>query len=529
MSEVKETKAQRVERIKREKDGLDVLADIHRYAATGEPVDPEDIDRFKWYGLYTQNATLKSEDDPETYFMLRIKLESGLLTPAQVRCLGEISREYARNTADLTTRQDVQFHWIRVADLPAIFEKLARVGLSSSLAAGDVPRNVVSCPVNGIDHGDVADVRHLVEAVNGFFRNNRDFSNLPRKFKIGISGCSKDCISHEVQDLAFVAVPDESGAIVYEVHVGGGLAKNRRIADYIGRTPEAGVLAIAQAVGRIFRDHGNRENRDKARLGHLVEAWGVEKFAAELERESGVSLLPAKPRDITPYGHRGHFGLQPSKRGGYSFIGCAILSGHIGGEGLLSLADLIETHGAGSVKATTTQNLVVLDVPVASAAALAEALNRAGLGASPSVFRARTLACTGLNFCKFAVSETKGLAEKIVAHLERYFPEFTEPVSISVTGCPNSCSHPHIVDIGLLGAMVKRNEENIRGFELIYGGYLEGEKSHFGRKTGIKITPEEAPLVIESLLREYSISGAASFREYILEKTRENETLPALA
>jgi len=200
-----ETKAERVERIKVEKDGFDVLDDIIRYAQTGEEIHPEDLDRFKWYGLYTQNKNLQG-DDEKTYFMLRIKVEQGYLSSEQLLEVAKISKEFARDTADLTTRQDVQFHWIEIENLPEIFQRLERVGLSVTGASGDCPRNIVSCPVNGIDKEQIDDVRDLVDALNDLYRANREFSNLPRKFKVGVSGCNKHCISHEVQDLTFTAV-----------------------------------------------------------------------------------------------------------------------------------------------------------------------------------------------------------------------------------------------------------------------------------------------------------------------------------
>ncbi|MCK9374465.1 MAG: nitrite/sulfite reductase, partial [Sulfuricurvum sp.] len=229
-----ETKAQRVERIKSEKDGLDVLDDIARYAISGEEIDPEDIDRFKWYGLYTQNKNLQGPEDETLYFMLRIKVEGGYLNREQLAEIGKISKELARDTADLTTRQDIQFHWIKVTDLPQIFARLAAVGLSTIEAAGDCPRNIVCCPVNGIDKDQVDDVRDLVDALNDLYRENRAFSNLPRKFKVGVSGCSKHCLSHEVQDLTFTAAKRQNGGIEFSVSVGGGQASNRRIADHIG-------------------------------------------------------------------------------------------------------------------------------------------------------------------------------------------------------------------------------------------------------------------------------------------------------
>lgn len=524
-----ENKAARIERIKKERDGLDVFEGIIRYARSGAEPHPEDIDRFKWYGLYTQNRNLQAEDDATLYFMLRVKLEEGKITAEQLRTLGYISTTYAQRSADFTTRQDLQFHWIQLRHLPAIFKLLEYVGLSSALAAGDCPRNVVSCPVNGLDHEEVADVRHLVQAVNDLFRENRAFSNLPRKFKIGISGCSRHCISHEIQDLSFTAVEHPSGRILFDVSVGGGLAKNRRIASHIGYVDADRVVDVARAVATLYRDEGNRENRSKARLGHLLDAWGVERFVERLHAVLGFELIAPLAQHYTPSTRRGHFGVTAAKIPGKSIIGCAVTSGRIGGHALLRLAKILERHRAETIKLTTSQNFVILDAPSSRVGAIVAELEEAGLSAFPTPFKARTLACTGLNFCKFAVSETKDLARCIVEFLNRRFPDFSEPVSISVNGCPNACAHPHTADIGMVGTVLKRGDVRVNGFELIFGGHLEGEKSVFGEKSGIKVAPEEAAGVIESLLLQYQVSGYGSFGTFLRERAYDTTAIPAVA
>lgn len=522
-----ETKAQRVERIKTEKDGLDVLDDIIRYALSGEAINSEDIDRFKWYGLYTQNKNLQGPEDETLYFMLRIKLEGGYLNCSQLSEIGKISKELAQNTADLTTRQSIQLHWIKVTDLPQIFSRLASVGLSTIEASGDCPRNIVCCPVNGIDKDQIDDVRDLVEALNDLYRGNRAFSNLPRKFKIGVSGCSKHCISHEVQDLAFTAVKRQNGRIEFSVSVGGGQASNCRIAEHIGYIQRKDVVAIAQSVAKIYRDYGRRDNRLKARLGHLIEEWGVERFVSELQSDSGVTFDPYDAAQFTQYPRRSHFGIFESTKAGYNTIGYAIVGGRIGGERLLCLGDILKFYGAEGIVLTTTQNIVVQGVPAEVTQAFTETLEAAlDLEVNPSVFEARTLTCTGLNFCKFAVSETKNLAIEVVAHLESRFKGFSEPISININGCSNACAHPHIVDLGFIGAIVKRDEEKFKGFDLIVGGHLEGEQSRFAVKTGIKVTSDEVAPLIESLIEEYESRQSRDFGNFLLEKYRYEPTIP---
>jgi sulfite reductase (ferredoxin) len=514
----KESKAQRVERIKKEKDGLDVLQDIYLYAVTGEEVHPEDIDRFKWYGLYSQNRNLQAEDDPTLYFMLRIKLVGGQLTLPQLKMVTEISEKYARGTGDFTTRQDLQLHYIRVADLPEIFRLLDTVGLNTIFAAGDVPRNVVSCPVNGVDHEEIADVRDIVEKINEELKGNRAFSNLPRKFKIGVNGCSKNCMHHEMQDLSFNAVKQENGKIQFAVSVGGGLASNRRIADHIGFIAPSQILPLTKAVIKIYRDNGNRENRRKARLGHIIEEWGIEKFRDELQENLPFKIKDANDIEYVHSKFREHFGINESKEEGKSFIGCALNSGHIGSDGLNKLVELFEKYEATALRATVTQNIIITSVPTANAKAMADELQEAGISPFPSNFKARVQACTGLDFCKFAISETKGVAKDIVEHLEAKFPDFGERVAISVNGCPNSCAHPHISDIGLVGTKVKKDGKPVVGFEMYVAGFLHADKSEYAQKTSIKFAQEDAKENIENLIAEYQNSDFTNIRDYLLSK-----------
>ncbi|MGE4395822.1 MAG: nitrite/sulfite reductase [Sulfurimonas sp.] len=510
----KETKAQRVERIKREKDGLDVLEDIYRYAKSGEEIDPEDIDRFKWYGLYTQNRNLQEREDRTLYFMLRVKLEGGRMDLNQLEAALEVSKRYARGTADFTTRQDLQFHFIKVEDLPAIFSCLSEAGLTTAFAAGDVARNVVTCPVSDVDKERLYDVEAITKEVNDYFDANREISNLPRKYKVGISGCSKHCTSHEIQDLSFNAKKDKDGRVLFDVSVGGGLASNKRIASHLGYIEPHQVVAVAKAVTEIYRDHGNRENRNRARLGHLLDSWGIEKFIEILHSKLDFTLQLDDMQKYTPYAYREHFGIHKSIKEGRSYIGCAINGGKIGANGLSGLIKIAKKYGITSIRATTAQNFVITDLPSENAVFVVEELKEIGIDAEPSPFKARTLSCTGINFCKFAVSETKDLAAKLVEHLERKFPLFEERLSFSVNGCPNSCAHPHIVDIGLLGCKVKRGAESVPGFELILGGNLEGEQSSFGRKTGIRFAADDTFVVVESILESYQASHYKNFYDY---------------
>ena len=510
----KETKAQRIERIKRQKDGLDVLDDIYRYAKSGKEIDPEDIDRFKWYGLYTQNRKLQAEDDDTLYFMLRVKLEGGRLDLKGLEAVAEISRRYARGTADFTTRQDLQFHFVSVKDLPAIFAKLDEAGLTTAFAAGDVARNVVTCPVSDVERKRIYDVEAITKELNDYFDANREISNLPRKYKVGISGCSKHCSSHEIQDLSFNARKNEDGRVLFDVSVGGGLASNKRIASHLGYIEPYQVLAIAKAVTEIYRDHGNRENRNRARLGHLLDSMGVERFMEILHSKVDFTLQLDDVQKYTPYAKREHFGIHKSIGEKRSYIGCAINGGKIGAEGLEGLIKIAKKYGITAIRATTTQNFVITDLPSENADAAAKELQEIGIDADPSPFRAKTLSCTGMNFCKYGISETKDLSTRLVEHLEEKFPDFKQRLSFSVNGCPHSCAHPHIVDIGLLGCKVKQGAGSVSGFELVLGGNLEGTNSSFGKKTGIRFAADDALRVVESIVGSYEASHYKNFYDY---------------
>ncbi len=525
----KENAAKRIERIKLEKDGLSVLADIHEYSKGDKEIDPEDIDRFKWYGLYTQNKNLQDDDDENLYFMLRLKVEHGSVNIEQLRCVSEISKEFGRGTADFTTRQTIQIHFLHVTNLPEIFERLKSVGLSSVYAAGDVPRNVATCPVSGVDHDEIYDTTALAVEINDYLRGNKDLVNLPRKYKIGISGCAKHCMGHEIQDLSFTAVKFDD-EVLFDVNVGGGLGSNKQIAKHLGYIRAGDVLKVTQVVSETYRDEGLRENRRKARLGHLIDTWGIDKFRDVIEEKLGFNFLEREIPAYTPYAKREHFGIHTSAQEGESYVGCAVNGGHIGAGGLSNIADVLETYGATTIKITNTQNFVVKDVPSKNAKALATKFEDFDIEVFPSPFKARTISCTGIRFCKFAIAETKNQAIELASYLEEKFPHFEENVSISLNGCPNSCAHPHVVDIGLLGAKVKNEEgKSVPGFEIILGGNLEGEVSNFGLKTGIKILPEKINTTVENIITQYMDSEQKGLNTFLKENIVNKKFIDSLS
>ena len=525
----RETAAQRIQRIKDEKNGLAVIADIEKYSKDSTlEIDPEDIDRMKWYGLYTQNKNLQDKGDDGLYFMLRLKIEKGSVNVEQLRELSKISYEFARETATLTTRQNIQFHHIAMKDLPIIFARLKSVGLSSIYAAGDVPRNILTCPVMGIDHDEIIDINDAVTKLNSYFRGNKDLVDLPRKYKVGISACSKHCMGHEIQDLSFTAV-SLNNEILFDVSVGGGLASNKQIASHLGYIKENQILEMTKAITCIYRDYGLRENRKKSRLGHLIRSWGFEKFKRKVEKNITFSLQNYEIQNYTPYSKREHFGIHVSKVKNKSYIGFAINGGHLRASGLENIANSLEKFGANSIKITNTQNFIVSDVPSVNAHLLIKELAYYNIDGNPSAFKARTISCTGMEFCKFAISETKSKAIELTKFLENRFPNFNDTLSVSLNGCPNSCAVPHVVDIGLLGIKMKNeNGETVPGFELILGGNLEGSKSTFGEKTKIKILPENVNKTVEKLILSYIDSDYTILHNFMKEKINDEEFLSRL-
>ena len=506
---------------KKNDDGLNVrqrIIDV--YAKRGfDSIDPADLrGRFRWYGLYTQRrpgidggktGSLEPEELDDRYFMLRVRIDGGQLSHDQLRAVADISDRYARGTADITDRQNVQYHWIRIEDVPAIWDTLEAVGLSSTEACGDTPRVMLGCPLAGIDAGEVIDATPQIEATTARWVGDPAFSNLPRKFKSAMSGCAAQCTVHEINDIAFVGVTGPYGEPGYDLWVGGGLSTNPMIAKRLGAFVQPDqVPEVWAGVTSVFRDYGYRRLRHRARLKFLIADWGPEKFLEVLEKEYlGYALPEGAPPPPPRDGRRDHVGVHQQRDGRY-YVGFAPRVGRMSGAALGQVADLAARYGSGRVRTTTEQKMVILDVPEGNVAELTAALDRADLPASPSVFRRHTMACTGIEFCKLAIVETKARAGQVIAELERRMPDFTEPVTINVNGCPNSCARIQTADIGLKGSLVTAPDgTQTEGFQIHLGGSLgggDGSSSGFGRKIrGLKTTADELPDYLERVLRRF--------------------------
>jgi sulfite reductase (ferredoxin) len=527
---------------KKNDDGLNVrqrIIDI--YSKHGfDSIDPADLrGRFRWYGLYTQRkpgidggktATLEPEELDDRYFMLRVRIDGGLLTSQQLRVIAGISRDYARGTADVTDRQNIQLHWIEIESVPAIWEALESVGLDTTEACGDTPRVVLGCPLAGVDADEVIDATPQIAAINERFIGDTEFSNLPRKFKTSVSGCPGQCTHHEINDVAFAGVRHPvTGEAGYDLWVGGGLSTNPMLAKRLGAFVKPGqVPEVWAAVTGVFRDYGYRRLRNRARLKFLVADWGPQRFREVMEKEYLGYALPDGPAPLTPAsGDRDHIGIRPQSDGRY-YVGFAPRVGRLDADALFAIAELAERYGSGRVRTTAQQKMVIVDVPADSTEALAAELEAADLRVRPSAFRRHTMACTGIEFCKLAIVETKARAVSLIDELERRLPDFGVPVTINVNGCPNSCARIQTADIGLKGLLVTEEGGNqVEGFQVHLGGTLSGgdaADSGFGRKVrGLKTTAEGLPDYVERVLRRFQQARAdgESFAAWTLRASEE--------
>jgi len=529
------------EKFKLEDDALNVRARVEQvYAKEGfDSIPAEDLHgRLRWWGLYTQRkqgidggrtATLEPHELEDRYFMLRIRIDGGALTTGQLRVVGQISHDFARDTADLTDRQNIQLHWVRIEDAPEIWSRLEAVGLWTTEACGDCPRVVLGSPVAGISRDELIDPTWAIEEIKRRFIGSPDFSNLPRKFKTALSGMLTNDVVHEINDISFVGVEHPELGPGFDLWVGGGLSTDPRLAERLGVfVAEAEVPDVWAGVASLFRDYGYRRARHKARLKFLLADWGVEKFRRILEKEYLYRALPDGPAP-QPSAERGdHIGVHEQKDGRF-YIGTAPLVGRVSGTTLLELADLVEAHGSQRVRLTPHQKLLVLDIEQSQVELVVEALNGLGLEARPSLFRRHTMACTGIEYCKLAIVETKGLAAKTVATLEDRLADIIEaidvPLTINVNGCPNSCARIQVADIGLKGQLVTdANGNQVGGFQVHLGGTL-GLDAGFGRKVrGLKTTEDQLPVYVERVVRNF-VSDREPGERFATWALRANEDL----
>jgi sulfite reductase (ferredoxin) len=518
------------EQSKKDDNPLNVRARIENvYAHRGfDSIDKSDLrGRFRWWGLYTQRkpgidggktATLEPEELEDSYFMLRVRIDGGQLTVEQLRAIGELSTTYARDTADMTDRQNVQYHWIRVEDMPAIWERLEGVGLHTQEACGDCPRVILGSPVAGIAVDEIIDGTSAIERIEREFIGDPAYSNLPRKFKTAISGHPSHDTVPQINDIAFVGVVHPEHGPGWDLWVGGGLSTNPMLAQRVGAwIPDAEVPEVWGAVASVFRDYGYRRLRARARIKFLIADWGVEKFREVMETEYLKRPLIDGPSPELPETPGDHVGVHEQKDGKF-YIGLAPVVGRVSGTLLSQLADVAERYGSDRIRTTAHQKLVLLDIAESDVEAAVADLSAIGLEARPSAWRQHTMACTGIEFCKLAIVETKVRAADLINEMEKRVPELDTPITVNVNGCPNSCARIQTADIGLKGMLVlDENGDQVEGFQVHLGGAL-GLEAGFGRKLRAhKVTGDHLADYVEKLSRTYleQRDDAESFARWV--------------
>ncbi len=541
-------KLNKVEAIKQAKDGLDVWSDIHAYAVKEVPpladdrkeqflkaggradeltaaarqavITEEDFVRMRWFGMYQQLPNIG-------HFMMRIRIPNGFVTPEQLREIGNLSAKYGRGFGDITTRQCIQLHWLTIEAFPDIFVRLESVGLVSKFACGDTPRNVVGCPLAGVLAAETIDATPEVAAVNKMFLDgNKEFSNFPRKFKTALAGCHLHCHQPQINDIGVFGVKrispitgkEERG---YGIMVGGGLSTQPYMAQGLRAfiTPDQ-LPAVCRGIAHIFRDHGYREKRTRARMKYLVADWGWQKFRDYLEDDIGFKLTH-DPNIVSPeYApHTDHMGSGPQKQPGLSYIGVPVERGRITSDQMLAAAEIAQAFGKGKAQIglSNKQNLLFMNIPTEHVTEMCKKLDGVGLTPHAPLWRTNLISCTGTQFCNLAIVETKQRAKGILEFLEKEV-QIDSPIMISVTGCPNSCGQYQIADIGLMGVVC--NFRGVRGteaYQILLGGTL-GADPHFGSLAMKKVPADYVHKAIQGIVEAYKthrIDSDETFRMFV--------------
>ncbi|WP_296632304.1 nitrite/sulfite reductase [Rhodoluna sp.] len=520
---------------KQEDGGLSVRERIENiYSKTGfDSIDGTDLHgRFRWWGLYTQRkpgidggrtATLEPHELEDKYFMLRVRIDGGQLTTEQLRVIAGISKDFGRDTADLTDRQNIQLHWIEVEAMPEIWRRLESVGLETTEACGDVPRVILGSPVAGIAEDELIDPTDIIEEIRLKYIGDPELANLPRKFKSAITGHPSQDVVHEINDLAFVAVNHPEHGVGFDLWVGGGLSTAPRLAERLGVwVSPAQVAEVWYGVCSIFRDYGFRRLRNKARLKFLMADWGPVKFREILETEYLKYKLADGPAAPTPKTVGDHVGVHKQKDGKF-YLGVTPFVGRVSGTILSDLADVLEKYGSKRLRTTPHQKLVLLDIAEADVENIIVELDALGLNARPSDFQRSTIACTGIEFCKLAIVDTKETATEAVKSLTRTMVDIQlkRPISLHVNGCPNSCARIQTADIGLKGQLLPDGNGGTEpGFQVHLGGGLasrDRDEAGLGRTVrGLKVTAANLSEYVERVTRKYvsEAEGDETFAEW---------------
>lgn len=486
-----------VERLKKEKHPLTIVQELPRLIERGyEEISEEDVVRLQWYGLY--------HDKPKIgYFMLRIKIANGILSPRQLRTIGEISSRFGRDYGELSTRQNVQLHWIKLDHLPEIFDILARNGLTTVGGCGDNVRNITGCPVTSIAQDELFDARPIVEATAQYFYGNPLYSDLPRKHKITISTCAHQCNAPDIHDIALIGA-QHNGRDGFAIRIGGGLSTFPRIAqDMNVFVAKDDTLPVLRAIIDVWQENlKSRMSRIKSRMKFLVDEIGAVKYRELVEAKLGYALesFPA-PK---PTSESDHLGIHSQKQEGLSYIGFPVNVGWITGAQMIALADLAESLG-GEIRFTRQQNFILTNIPNERVDEIVETVKQIGFDLNVNRLRGSSIACTGSPLCNYAVSLTKTQLGDILDHLEKQFGRDAEGIKINLDGCPHACTHHWVGDIGLQGTTLRERGpggEKLEGYDIYLRGGL-GPDAGIGQPIVRRVHFKDVHLYVERLVRSY--------------------------
>jgi len=541
-TKVTETKAQRIERLKRSKNAWDHFDEIQQFARDGfESVPPEWLGTyFRTWGIYTQGdgagvtGGKNGEGKAVPYFMVRIRIPNGLLRSDQVRTIARLAEQYGRGVADITVRQNIQLHWVAIESLPDLLQSLWNTGLTTTGACGDVARNITGCPLAGLDAEEIIDASPLALEIDRALGGNSEFYNLPRKFKISITGCRHWCSYPEINDIGLTAAARyRNGAreVGFTLRVGGGLSTNPHLAVALDAfiKPEQ-VVPVVRGVAEIFRaSEVLRVSREKARLKFLFleHGWTAATFLSELQQRIGFSLDPGEPEEIPADIHRDHVGIHDQKQPGLVYVGASVLRGRITPQQLNLAADLADRYADGHVRNTVMQNLLIVNVHKQNASVVAAELTASGLPVQASSFARGTVSCTGSEFCKLALTETKSFARWLTQELEERLPAFEEQLKLHITGCPNSCGQHWIADIGIEGKKIRQDGRMVDAYYFCVGGSV-GQFASIARPVGYRCSAHTVPDAIERLLAGFNAQrqGHENLRQFF--HRHSNDAIRAL-
>ncbi len=519
----------KVEKIKLQRHPLEVQqAIIDTYSKDLAAMDdvPGEVERLKWVGIYPQ----KQGGDA---FMMRVKVPGGVLTPEQTKVIGEIAVDFANgpipnphfgnNFLDLTTRQDVQMHWLKMGDIPEVWRRLEDAGITTVQACGDSARNVLCCPVSGLDHEEVIDAYPIAQAINDYFTGNREYANLPRKFKMSVTGCLEDCAQAEINDIGMLPARLDDGTIGFNLRVGGGLSDGPRMAsdiDVFVRPEEA--VEITRGIAQVFGELGDRENRWTARMRYLVQKIGPEAFREELQKRVSVELTPAG-EDLTKHYRGDHVGVHAQKDGLY-YVGLNVPVGRMSGEQFVEAGRLAEVYGS-EVRLATDQNLVITGVPEDRIDGLLAEPLLDRYAPNPGAFSRGVVACTGSEFCRFGIVETKIRAVEWAKEMdERVGDVGQEAVRMHFSGCSASCAQPQIGDIGFRGETAKTQTSIVEGVDIGLGGSLGRDAAFIDWVEGAKPT-DEVPDALVSVFEKFKEEGREGERFHEWARRKRNREL----